>query len=190
MIKQAWDYKSTVVKKLSNVGGSNNSQGYEESYYKVIDKDAFIAVLENLWMLIAGVNGVIVGGNYANYVIRELNSSQELTSVSGILDSALNAPNDLSIAFSYSHKPITCIHTSKYNNDLITIHYPEGDWSDRYFYYYLNKYERDLGRPLTEEEKTQFIEGSEGMIGEMNTYLYSAITPISKEEFEALITNK
>lgn len=31
MIKQAWDYKSTVVKNLSNIGGSNNS---DINYYK------------------------------------------------------------------------------------------------------------------------------------------------------------
>ena len=187
MIKQAWDYKSTVVKKLSNVGGSNNSQGYEESYYKVIDKDAFIAILENVYILITGINGIIFEGNYMNYIVNRLTSSKEVISGLQILYNAINASNDVSIAFSYSHKPITCVHTNEYNSDLITIQYPEGDMIDKYFYEVVKSNEIDLGRPLTEEEKTQIRE----VINEdFSTYVYSAITPISKEEFEALITNK
>ena len=85
MIKQAWDYKSTVVKNLSNIGGSNNSQGYGESYYKVIDKNALASALYDFWMLFTGVNGVIVGGDYANYTIRKLNSSQEVKTAPHIL---------------------------------------------------------------------------------------------------------
>lgn len=186
MIKQAWDYKSTVVKKLSNIGGSNNSQGYEESYYKVIDKDALASLLENAYVLSIGINGIIFEGDYMNCMVNRLTSSHEVFNELYILHQVVSAPNDISIAFSYSHKPITCIHSSKYNNDLITIHYPEGDWADKYFYGSVKMHEIDLGRPLTEEEITQIREE----INEVLTYLYSAITPISKEEFEALITNK
>lgn len=178
--------------KLENITAewNSNSQGYKESYYKVINKEGLASLLDSFWMLKVGINGIILDGAYMNYRIHRLSSSDEIAGAADILYEEIRASNDVSIAFSYSHKPITCVHSSKYNSDIVTIHYPEGDWLDRYSYYRLKQYEIQLGRPLTEEEKAQVRELFESGNAELESWIYGVITPISKEEFEALITNK
>ena len=58
MIKQAWDYKSTVVKNLSNVGGGSNS---DIKYYKVtMPTDNSV---RNIFLIIIGVSSAFINCN-------------------------------------------------------------------------------------------------------------------------------
>jgi hypothetical protein len=157
-------------------GGSDE---YGQSYYKITNGDILDNLFNNNFNLWALVTSVILDGMQVHRVATYRNSS-DFNPIS-LLDIISKCE-----AFSLSNAPHTGVElyfnrgypSDNYDNfiDYEKYTFSEGDLMQKMVSYLLQG-------GIPEEEVN-------AMIPELEEYLYAACIPITKEEFEALITSK
>lgn len=163
--------------KFVNEIAKNSSSGIKECYYKVVSIEPLLGLMESTIPSCIILNSIIINGYLIKDAFMKQSSNVNYLNLKNLTDNAS--------AFSTLYQSCNIMELSAYNDSIKISFLPEGDIKEKAFVYGVQDYEDKIGRDLTEEELIEVRNNFNNIFIEF----YKGIVPITKEEFDSLITN-
>lgn len=164
--------------KFVNEITKNSSSGIKECYYKMIDGEALVDVIESHIPTCMVINSVIIDGYLIKHAYKRLSSTYDHINLMETINNG--------VAFSTLYQSCNALDIVNHDGSYKIVHLSEGDIEEKSLNLYIQMLISDLGRYPTEEELIMIKSALEPLHAQFR----KGIISITKEEFDSLITNK